>query len=397
MKKLISTLLLLSMVLAFAGCGQTGGTETSNATTDDTTETAVDATAQGSIAPDPTQAPMAAVSIPSVTETTNADDGTILFNYSYQHMALTLPDPEVVDNVIIDFLNRVDSTASIAESIGTSALADYSGTADWVPYLCDVSYSPTRIDQGVLSLFGTIATYSGGMHPDQTCVSASYDLITGDVLTLASIMSPEATGDSFCQLVLDELAAHEDELYEGYASTVVQRFSGDASQDENWYFTQTGLCFYFSPYEIAPYASGIITVEIPYEKLTGLMYDGYFPAEQDTASGTISAQLFGSAELDSFTQIAELTLDAGGEKILLYTDSSVQNVRIDVGFWDDSRFYSSYTAFATYTLTPGDAVMVETYIPDGEPNLRLTYQTGDETVTVYISQSGKDGSILLLS
>ncbi len=291
-------------------------------------------------------------------------------------MSLILQDPEVADKVIIDFLNRIDSTRSLAEETSQIAQKAYDGSDNWVPYLYHVTYNPTRIDHDVLSLFGTNVLYSGAFHPERTCISASYDLVTGDVLTLASIMDVSAAADDFCQLVLEGLSemSEGDYLYENYADTVKERFMTDASQDEAWYFSQSGLCFYFAPYEIAPYSSGVISVEIPYEKLTGLIHDAYFPAERDASEGVVNVTAFEDAELTAFSQIAEIVESKDGKMYLAYTDASVQDVRIMV-----SDAASSYTIFAAYGLTPGDAIMVQASENTLE-NMVISYKSNNETI-----------------
>lgn len=393
MKKLICLFAAFILLFTLAGCGKPSG----DGTTGTTTAPTEDPTGTASHVPD--QEPMYAVSVPAVSEAVTAEDGTVIFTYTHQSMMLTLPDPDVADKVIIDFLGRIDSTRSTADATLASAKAAYSGSSNWMPYLCSITYSPTRIDQGVLSLFGSNITHSGTSHPERVYVSASYDLVTGDVLTLGSIMSVQATTEDFCQLTLEALAEMKEDkyLYEGYEATVRQRFQRVESQDQDWYFTQTGLCFYFAPYEIAGYSSGVIVAEIPYDKLAGLLYDGYFPAERDTASGTVQASQLDAIDLEDFTQITEAIIDPDGEMVFLYTDGLVWDVHIQVGTWDatGTEFTPTYTALLSHALSPGDAAMVQTLFSDTEPTLRLTYTTGGESVTYYLSQSGKDGSILL--
>lgn len=401
MKRLISVFIALCLLVCLAACGAAPSGQTqpdSTPTTGETTEPTTQTNSNGVIS----QTPMAAVSVPSVQETFTADDGNTILTYVYQNMSLTLPDPDVADMIILDFLNRVDGTRATANSLLTAAKDVYTSPENWTPFVCHTTYNPTRIDQGVLSLYGTNVTYSGATHPERTCVSASYDLVTGDVLTLASIMSESATVDAFCQLVLQEMEtlAQSKYLYDKdtYEYAVNQRFAVDSSKDEAWYFTQTGLCFYFEPYSVAPYSSGIITVEIPYEKLTGLLYDGYFPAERDMATGEMQIQPLADADMEQFTQITELTLDQDGQMLLLFTDKSVHNVQIDSGSWNESgtEFTKDHTVFASYELTPGDAIMVQAVIPDADPNLRLSYTANGETVFRFISCNSQDGSLILL-
>ena len=219
--------------------------------------------------------------------------------------------------------------------------------------------------------------FSGANHPERTCVSASYDMQTGDVLTLASIMHKDASIDDLCKLVLERLdeLAEGDYLYENYKSTVNERFKMDTSTDEAWYFTQTGLCFYFAPYEIAPYASGVITVEIPYEKLKTILHEDYLQESRNVPSGTITVGPFDVDNQNQFSHIAEVIVNAGGNMYTAQTSGYVQDVRIIL---NDRT--SNYTVFAANVLSVGDAVIIQTDDAT-RPQLKISYKTGNQTVT----------------
>ncbi len=407
MKKITSAVLLLAMLLSFAGCNSNPSTEPSDteavseSTENTTTEATTEATEPVIADRIPAQSPMAAVSLPVSISNTYTEDDVLLFSYKSQTISLIIPDSEIENKVILDFQTRLDNFSSNAQELADQARGDYNANADWTPYFCNVLYTPGRIDLAVLSLYGNNTSWVGGAHPSHNCTSANYDLITGDVLTLGSILTNQDALDSLCDLLIEQVAEIKAEkyLYSDYEETIRGRFSKNESYNEAWYFSNEGLSFYFSPYEIAPYASGIITVTIPYEKLTGIIEDRYFPAEKDVATGKIQATRHSDTDLDSFTQIAEVILDKEGEMVFLYTDRSVHNVTLAYGSWneDGTEFTAEYTVFATPMLTPGDAAMIQLSIPDVMPNVRLTYQTGNETVVEYISQSGKDGTILLLS
>lgn len=371
MKKLFCILLATCMSISLCGCrfftnAPTQPSENTNPS--DNQQTGNN---------DPSKpAEMVAVSVPAITEELTAEDGTVLFQYTYQSMSMVLNAPNIADKVIVDFLNRVDSSRTAAESAAEQAKSAYNGSSNWTPHLYHLTYSPTRIDSKVLSLFGNHVVATGGGHPERTCVSASYDLLTGDVLTLASVMHINATVDDFCTLVLDGLTemAEGDYLYEGYAYTVKQRFDTDPSQDEGWYFTQTGMCFYFAPYEIAPYSSGVITVEIPYEKLKELLHEDYLPEEAEESNGSVNATSFENVNLDDFAHIAELIANKDGKMYMLSSKEGVQDVRVIV-----SDNAGSYTAFAANALNPGDGIMVQ--VDDSLlSSMKLTYKSGKETV-----------------
>ena len=378
MKKIVWVLLIILLVLSLVACllwlkdkprdaqDSTDGTSVTQETIN-TTQIAEDKT-------------MVAVSVPAITEDTVADDGTILFQYTYQHMSLVHSKPDIADKIILNFLNRVDTTRAAAQSTADSAKAGYNGNKNWTPYAYHITYSPTRIDHKVLSLFGNNVVFSGANHPERTCVSASYDMLTGDVLTLASIMHKDASVDDICRLVLERLdeLAKGNYLYDSYKSTVTQRFAGDATMDEAWYFTQTGLCFYFAPYEIAPYASGVITVEIPYEKLKTILHEAYQPEARNTPSGTVTISPFQADKQDQFSNIAEVVISNGGDMFTAQTSGYVQDIRVIL---NDRT--SNYTVFAANVLSARDAVVIQAN-ETLRKQMKLSYKSGNQTITTPI-------------
>ena len=321
---------------------------------------------------------MAAVTVPVTTETTFLENGMELFSYSYQYMNLIFPDAEVADKVTIDFLNRVDATQAESQSILQAAQTDYLEAQQWIPYFYRVMYNPMRIDRGVLSLFGMQNSYSGGMHGNVSCIAANYDMLTGDILTFGSIMHADAKKEDFIEIVIDKLSAAEDAyyLYEDFDVAVHQRLGGDENLYEDFYFTTTGLNFFFSPYEIAPYSSGIITVEIPYEELTGLIYDGYFPDERQQVDGTMQAGLFMDTNMEQFNNMAEIILPDGEELYTIYPSGPVENIRVHVR--GDGTTIPDYTVFGALEMADQDAIVL--YVPKGQENsIEISYQSSGET------------------
>lgn len=374
MKKRITMLMVISLL--FAGCGSipAGSTEpevTTAATTSATTQPTESLPVTSVMQED-----MSAVALPMTVDTLTAEDGRTLYNGTSQSMSLVVPDPDVADKIIIDFLNRQDSLSSAAEAVKAAAETN-NGTT---PYFHNAIFDPKRIDHNVLSLSGYIVSWSGGSHPNYNCISANYDMITGDVLTLGSILTHKDKANDLCELVIDSIGKIQKEksIWDGYEDTIRQRFAGNVSYDEAWFFDHLGLSFSFPPYELAPYNSGIITVNVPYEKLVGIIEDAFFPVERDNATGMVEAALLSDANMDDFTQIAELVLDEDGQMILLYTDSAVYDVTLQVD--------NTYEALATAALTPGDAIMVQA---DAQArSLILHYHSGETVISRYIRLNG---------
>ena len=376
MKKQIAIILTLSIAIALVGC--TKSPANTPAPTETVASTQAPTTATAPTGPAET---MIAVDVGVTTQDSTAEDGTVLFQRTNQKMHLILNNAEVADKITNDFLNRLDIEQDAA-SVESAAKSAYNSNTNWVPYFYGFTYSPQRIDQKVLSFYGDKVKFTGAAHPERSRKGVSYDLTTGDVLTLASIMTTQATTEDVCNLVLDARAerAEGDFLREGYSEDVKQRFTADPTQDENWYFTTSGLCFYFDPYEIAPYTSGVITAEIPYEKLTGLLQPDYLPAARTSATGKIVVSDFTAALAENFSHTAELVMNPEGRMYLVHTEGTVQDIRICLTDGDES-----YTVFAANSLSASEAIMVQAN-EDTAANLELSYLSNGETVKIQITK-----------
>ena len=152
----------------------------------------------------PEQVPMAAISLPVSEKNEYTEDDVLLFSYKSQTISLIIPDSEIERKVILDIQKRLDGFNSEAEEIGLRAKADYTESENWNNYFYNVLYTPGRIDLSILSLHGVNTTWVGGAHPNHSCTSANYDLTTGDVLTLGSILTHVDSLQTLCQLLIDE-------------------------------------------------------------------------------------------------------------------------------------------------------------------------------------------------
>ena len=379
MKKILSILLSTVILLTAAGC-----TEPPAVTTDPTdsfpttlpTETTVQL-------PVPLNMPLLSLSTPVITEEHRAEDGTVVFTYDYQSVALTLDDPQIADAIVIDLLNLTDFENSAAQSLLAEAKSAYTNQADWVPYGFSTFFAPRRFDQGILSLYGVQHIQSGAGRSSSAAFSVTYDLLSGRRLTLTDILLKSYSADTLTQLISDALQgfAEKGMLYSDYAYVISDLFTTNKPSD-NWFFSEKGLCFYFAPYEIAPYSTGTVIAEVPYSDLTALLRPEYFPAELVVSSGILCHLPFDGTDLSGFTQFTELILDDKGSKHILYPDGVLQNVQIISGTWkQDGSFQPETTLFAAFSLSSGDAIVLQ--LPQALPyGLQLSYLSDGHTVFV---------------
>lgn len=394
MKRTLFCFIACVLLLCLAACNQP------QSNMDNTTETSsVVTTTTVQDTHDVEQLPMYAISLPVVTESESATDGTTIFKHTYQNISLVIPEPEVADKIILDFLNITD-LYSEAEVLKNTAEQEYAANPEsFSSYWVQSIYNPMRIDRGVLSLYGSYATYSGGAHGAFSFKSANYDLVTGESLDLGDIFTEKVSVDEICSLIIRSLNDQKEteQLFDGFETIVSDLIQKNFLQNHDWFFSDDGLCFFFSPYEIGPFASADVVAVIPYESLIGILDDSYFPAERERVNGTIKGEIFDESKLDHFTQFAEVTVQENSKQILLYTDISVYDVVIKTGSWsaDGKTFTPEYTILASHTLTPGDALMIENALTQTLPSMQLSYNTNDETVQFYIGTNSVNNTVIL--
>lgn len=395
MKKVIAVLMCICLALAGAACGTAPKNVEPGITTVPTN--IVMTSPSEPYHSEQLQQPMHAIVMPTASEEVLAQDGTVIFTRSYQRIQLILNGTDVETVIASDLESRMNSSLSGTTEIENYAREDYADSESWVPYFTDLSYTPTRIDQSVVSLFCNHSIFSGGNHPYVTTDSVTYDLTTGSSLELGDILVEGYSGADLSTLVGNVLAPMSDELFYDYEASLQDYFSGKLNSITNWYFSRTGLCFHFAPIEIAPYSSGTITATIPYGELNGILREQYLPGEQPEATGSMYAESFVEDDRERFTFLAELSLDPDGTQILLHPDANVADVRIETGKWssDGSLYIPFSTVFAADSVGVGNGILLTADLSESAPVLRLVYRSGDQEVSAFIVYDEAGDAILL--
>ena len=117
-----------------------------------------------------------------------------------------------------------------------------------------------RADSRVFSLILEGSYYTGGPHKQPYTVGAVFDTETGKRLQLTDVATHEGV---FKDSVKEQLEAfwNKDELYEDLN---LDKFFAVKDWNVAWVLDYHGLSIYFQPYDIAPYASGVQNVTIPF-------------------------------------------------------------------------------------------------------------------------------------
>lgn len=389
MKKMVALLLIFGVILGGVGCSEPQvqePTQTPQLQTRDVVVEGPTVPLEGPV----TDLPLYGVVMEPVNEVLRAEDGTELYKCSYPKLRVILDGCDAEETVAADIASRTAAFYQDAEAIRHSAQTDQGSAQVRMAYYAQMDSTLARLDGAVMSLFEQYEFYSGGTHPSQTTGSVTYDLSDGRVLTLGDILvegwSWEALADKVCQALQDKAST----LYPDYEAVIRDRFSRNMDGSREWFLSGEGLCFHFSPYDIAAPYAGVVTAVVAYKELEGLLREDYFP-QTATANGSVYVELCDREP--TCDCLVQLGLDPQGERILFYPDAAVTQLRIEVGQQTAEGFAPEALVFAAGTMGPGDGVCLQTDLEGG--TLRLTYCSGGQEVSAVVQYDSEAQRVML--
>ena len=145
---------------------------------------------------------------------------------------------------------------------------------DFGGFYRDTEYWVQRADQHMVSILEEFSDYSGGAHGMYGCSGVNYDTETGKELWINDIIKQT---DLLTGIITDKLydKYSQDTFYEN----IEEQIMAYEPETYNWTMNDQGLTFYFNPYEIAPYAAGLLTVTLRYEENPSLFEEKYLPVD----------------------------------------------------------------------------------------------------------------------
>lgn len=217
-----------------------------------------------------------------------SEDGTVWYaTGKYPQVLLRNEGYEALNGALASWNEQVQSqTEQAVEEIGgyarefleDPAMPDDMKQQASLPYKSEGSASITRADQDVFSMRYDVSSYTGGAHGNYGVLGYNFDSRTGKELSLEDVISDrEALYERLLEL-LDERYGAGQMLFEGYEETVRDEVFGHEvggyPMSLTWTLGKDGMTVYFEQYVIAPYAAGLLTVEIPYAGNEGMFQNG---------------------------------------------------------------------------------------------------------------------------
>ncbi|MBM7096144.1 WG repeat-containing protein [Bacillus sp. H-16] len=154
-------------------------------------------------------------------------------------------------------VNRILSQESQVKPVPPGSQLDYSYTGDF-------SVKFFEKDLLVLELAGYNYPF-GAAHGMPTQTMVNVNVVTGEIYELSDLFLP---GSDYVAVISDIIGTMIVAETDGY-------YFPDAYEgirpDQPFYVTEDGLWIYFTPYEIAPYAAGFPTFNIPFPEIMELI------------------------------------------------------------------------------------------------------------------------------
>lgn len=322
----------MGISLLLAACGGAAQTENgkNDAETDDTQAAGDDArntpdnadttsggqaeTAEGGVTVTAEETPVT-VTMQTETEEMSLDDGTLYYVSEWSYPAVSIEgNDDAADRINEDIRAQVDTFTENMPYVDEAK--EYSAG---IAYEYDLSYTVMRADENVISFVTNQYTFTGGAHGLNLTSGVSYSTKTGERIAFTDLSGNPDTFHADTLAYLQELAATDaygerlfsvDDITNGTMESVLYA-------DGNWYLSRAGLVFLSNPYDLGPYAGGLIEFTIPYEKLADMGWKDDYAysgrrvqayAERETAE----ADLDGDGTLDSVCLLNEYEDSADG-------------------------------------------------------------------------------------
>lgn len=271
MKRMMSVILALAMLLSLTACG----------------EKTVEPPKEEAQTQQPDVEYSFAVRRDIYEDECTAEDGTVLAHCHYElpHLDIVpeMSDDGVLDAQLLAVRNTFNEETERQRSaqvgyfyeLCDAAKENYAYTSengfDWYAYVDEMTMDIVyQTDGGLLSVFASAYCHTGGAHPTNGFATWNYDLNEGEFLQYSDFTDDE---EAFRAALADEILTQIDEegiaegLFEGYETSVEELSYAEV------YFGEVGMIVCFPEYILGPHAAGLLSFIVPYETINGAMND----------------------------------------------------------------------------------------------------------------------------
>ena len=294
---------------------------------------------------------------------------------------------------------EADELSTQASDAYTQLLTNNSGW-DFYGYSYYTLDTVTRLDAAVFSMTTYYSSYTGGAHPNNTQAAFNFNVEDGTRLSLGEILLPE--GQLVLKsMILDRLQTKASDfgLFDEYESIVEERFqpSALATQVDYWYFSDTGLVIFFNPYDILPYAAGVVKIEFSYEDLSEFLKAEFIPValNSDAQAPAPILRFPANTDMEAYQTVEYVDAATTDSDVTfaMYGSNTVYNLSLSLVDWVEGQPFLRQSVYTANYLSDANLVIVQADVTTDRGNICLQYDPGNGTTQhIYFGLVYEDGS-----
>jgi len=254
-------------------------------------------------------------------------------------------------------------------------LEESEGGDYFYPFYSNSQFSVQRADDRIVSIREDFGDYTGGVHGNYGILGNNFDTQTGETLLLTDVFVQTDSLPAIIAEKVIEKYADENETFESLQGTLEKDYT---LENYNWTINYQGITFYFSPYEIASYATGIIRATIWFDENPELFYAEYL--ERPESGFAMSVPLGYEIDVDLDPS------DVGKNRLLIssYEDQEYGTYYLNVSKNDTVYEFSDYGyRFVPYLVCVGKAGKEQYYLyvestQENDYNILYVYDLNQE-------------------
>ena len=201
-----------------------------------------------------------------LTETITDDNGNVLIEAVAYYPVIENPNNNpTFDTINFDYKWDADKFIEEARAKKEDALILREQMGDaFTPFVYELTFEQTYRIWGYLSFTNHKYINAGGVHPTKTMESRTYCTSDKAEMSVSEVLIEERLGASLTEYVTNLFVEKFKEIAPESLDTLTYDYISEYLGYVQFYLTKNSLVLYFNQGEIAPYALGVISVEIPY-------------------------------------------------------------------------------------------------------------------------------------
>lgn len=199
------------------------------------------------------------------TESFLSSDGKIILSFTYTYPKISSSEAGV-DSINDRLKTNASATAAvIRKEFLESALKYYKlngSTEEYKPYTINCTNAVTYQDDEKVSVRSTMYVDTHGTYPITSSDAVVFNLDTGFEMTLVDLVAdPMSVLESAEEAMVEKIKSNPSIFFTGAEHYVDMT-------DASFYLTKEGIVFFFQPYTLAPYSTGVVEITVPYAEIS---------------------------------------------------------------------------------------------------------------------------------